>query len=108
MFFEQRWHILAGMFLGAVVALIRFGSYGFVFEKIFLANSAAPHKAFSVIGTLSVFVINQMVLLPLLLAAYMFSPYFFAGVLVGLMLLPLMLFINCLTEALKITHNNFE
>ena len=107
-FMKQRWYILVGMFLGAVVSLIRFRSYGFVFGRIFLVNRVAAHKGISIIAGLSVFALNQLVLFPLLFIAYKYNVYFFAGVFTGILLLPFMLFVNCLTEAIGITHNNFE
>lgn len=104
----QRWFILVGMFLGVVISLIRFGSYGFVFTGIVLANSVAARKGFSVFSSLAIYVINQLVLIPVLYIAFKFNQYFFAGVFIGIMLLPFTIFINSLTEALGITHNDFE
>lgn len=105
---EQKWIILAGLFLGAVISLIRFSSYGIVFERIFLANVTATRKGLSIVGSLAIFAINQLILVPLLFIAYKLNPYFFAGIFAGLLFLPFILFVNCLTEATGITHNNFE
>ncbi len=105
---KQRWIVLLGMLIGVFVSLIRFNSYGLVFERMFLANLEATRKGFSIIISLTIFIMNQLVLFFLLFIAYKVNPYLFAGIFTGVMLLPFMLFVNCLTEATGVTHNNFE
>ena len=92
----QRWIVLAGLSIGMIFSVLRFDSYAMVLKK----NNAY--------GIIIVFIINQVVLLPLLFIALKLNQYFFTGTVAGILLVPSVLLINSITEAFSITNNNFE
>jgi hypothetical protein len=106
--FKNRWYVLVGLVVGGVFSISKFGSYTLVFSRIIASESRNSQHNHPVRKSLIVFFINQLVLLPLLYFALKFNQWFFIGVVAGILLVPLVLFINSITETLKITHNNFE
>jgi fatty-acid desaturase len=54
------------------------------------------------------FAISQLILLPLLFIAYFINQWVFAGFVTGILLVPLVIMINSITEAFGITKNHFE
>ena len=103
--FESRWYILVGLFSGGILSVAKFGSYTWAFERILSPNTAGRINAG---GSITVFALNQLVLLPLLYLAYVLNHWLFAGFVAGILLVPLVIMINCITEATGITKNNFE
>lgn len=55
-----------------------------------------------------VFAFNQLLLIVLLVVAYSIDRWLFAGFVGGILLVPLTVMINSITEALGITKNHFE
>lgn len=103
--FENRWFILAGLSAGGILSIVKFGSYVWIFGRILSPSAAGRINAG---GSIAVFAMNQLILLPLLYLAYVLNHWFFAGVVAGILLVPLVIMINCITEATGITKNNFE
>lgn len=105
---EHKWYTLAGLLLGSVFSVMKFGSYTWIFKRIVSDAESSLRKAKPVKRSMLGFLANQIIVFPLLLAAYYLNQWFFIGVVAGVLLVPLVLMINCVTEALKITRNNFE
>lgn len=106
--FEKRWHILVGLTIGGVLSVAKYNSYKWVFKKVLSPGFASFNEKASTGGSIMVFALNQIILLPLLFGAYYISQWIFAGVVAGILLVPLVIMINCVTEAFGITKNNFE
>ncbi len=104
----QKWPILAGLTAGGIIGTVRFGTTASMFGRIPFISGKKDRKSFSSVGKQMVFVINQVILLPLLYFSYKAGMAFFGGIAAGILLVPLVLLINSITEVLKITHNNFE
>jgi hypothetical protein len=107
-FIDNRWIVFIGLVLGGIISVLRFSSYALVFSGIISSEFRNNQNNHTVRNSLILFIINQLVLLPLLFIAIKINLWFFTGVVAGMLLVPLVLFINCITEPLKITHNNFE
>lgn len=105
---NQKWHVLVGMLLGGIFSLFKFSSYAFVFSKVIASAANNDRRNPAVKRSMLIFIINQLVLLPILYVSYKFNEWFFMGIVAGILLVPLVLIINSITEPLKITHNNFE
>lgn len=106
--FKNRWYVLIGLLIGGIFSISKFSSYSLVFSRIIASESRNSHNSHAVRNSLIVFFINQIILLPLLFVAMKFNQWFFIGIVAGILLAPLVLFVNSITEPLKITHNNFE
>ena len=105
---EYKWHVLVGLLLGSVFSVLKFGSYTWIFQRIISAAASPARKTKSARSGMLGFLINQIIIFPLLLAAYFLNQWFFAGIVAGILLVPFVIMINSVTEALKITGNNFE
>lgn len=105
---KNRWYVLVGMMLGGIFSNLKFSSYAFVFSRIVASASGNSQHSNPIRNSLIIFIINQVVILPLLYIALKFNPWFFIGIVSGMLFVPILIFINCITEPLKITHNNFE
>lgn len=97
-----------GLLLGSAVSVFKFGSYAWIFKRIESTAAGAEQKANLSRNSMFGFLANQVVILLLLFAAYFLNPWFFAGIVAGVLLVPFVIMINSITEALKITSNNFE
>jgi hypothetical protein len=104
--FVKNWALaLIGLTTGGIFRILKFSSYVFVFGSAVSANGRSSQV---VLKSILVFVISQLVVLPLMYAALKINIWLFIGVVTGILLVPFVLFINSITEVLKITHNNFE
>jgi hypothetical protein len=103
---EQRWNVLIGLFLGGIFSTVKFGSYTWIINRITSINT--PQTKNPAKSSMLFFLVNQLVLLPVLLVAYFINFWFFTGIVAGILLVPFVIMINCVTEASGITHNNFE
>jgi hypothetical protein len=105
---RQKWFAFAGLAIGASLSILKLSSYVYIFSKIISpenANESFKHGASkSVIN----FVLNQIIVLIVLFVSLKFNQWFFIGIVAGILLIPLAIVINSFTEALRITHNNFE
>lgn len=106
--YEERWYALSGLLAGSIYSVLRLGSYAWVFGRLLFLDSGAVHKTGYASGNLTLFIFNQIALLPLLYLALKLNGTFFTGAVAGILLVPAVLFVNSITEALGITHNNFE
>lgn len=108
LFFQNQRLILAGLTVGAAFSVGKFTSYAWVFGKTLCESQVALGRKPAAIGNMAAFIINQLILLPLLFLSYFFNHSFFAGFCAGILLVPLIILINSITEILGITKNHFE
>lgn len=100
---DNKWQVLVGLFVGAVIGMGRFGSHEWVLKKVFQLNG---DKA--VTGSVLVFTVSQTVLFLLIVIMYLLNLWTLYGFVAGILIVPLIIMINSITEALGITKNNFE
>lgn len=105
---RQRWSALSGLSAGAVFGILKFGSYSWVFGRIASEIAAGTLKGTGAGLGVLVFAFNQVLLLPFLYLAYKLGMWLFTGFVAGILLVPFVIMLNCLTEAVGITHNDFE
>lgn len=105
---KNRWYILVGLLIGGIISIVKFGSYIWVFKRVFAPGIARNGGKAGASGSIVAFALNQIILFPLLYLAYILNHWFFAGVVSGILLVPFVIMINCITEVCGITKNNFE
>jgi hypothetical protein len=103
---QQRWSVLIGLFSGGIISTMRFGSNTWIINRIVSVNT--PQSKNPARSSMLFFLVNQIILLPVLFTAYFINLWFFTGIVAGILLVPFVIMINCVTEASGITHNNFE
>ena len=100
-FLEQQWLALLGLLLGALLSVIRFLSHSWVFHRV------CRQVGGSVWMSISVFLLNQLILFLLLFGAFSLNIWLFWCLVAGTLLMPLVLLLNAATEALGLTKNGF-
>jgi len=100
---SNRWLVLAGLFIGVFVSIGRIFSNEWMLMKIFQLN-----KGKAVAGSIVVFTISQLVLIPVIVLTYFLSVWILYGLIAGILIIPIAIMINSITEALGITKNSFE
>lgn len=103
-FIDQRWIALAGLLIGGVMSLLRLNTMVKAFSR--LLGKATKQEA--VTRNVLNYIVNMAAMIVLMVASIKYSLSLFAGVTVGVLLVPAVIFINSFTEALGLTHNNFE
>ena len=101
-----RWMILAGLSAGAIISTGRLCSNEWLFKKIFRLNQSDGKRAAA--GSMAAFTISQLVLIPVIVLAYLLSVWALYGFIAGILIIPIVIMINSITEAFGITKNNFE
>jgi hypothetical protein len=107
LFIESKWFTLIGLLAGSVLTIVKFGSYSWVFGRILCVNCDSSKKE-SPGSVVLVFTLNQLLLIVLLCIAYSIDLWLFAGFVGGILLVPLTVMVNSITEAFGITKNHFE
>lgn len=107
-FNDERWYLLFGLMFGGIFSTFKFVTYAVVLKKALVIESENGKARLGTKNSLLTFIISQIILLPVLFLSLKFNQCFFTGIVIGILLVPLVIFINCITELLKITHNNFE
>ncbi|WP_010246356.1 hypothetical protein [Acetivibrio cellulolyticus] len=103
-FLDQRWLIAIGLICGTI-----FGILKFLYTSNFITSLISiDNKSFVAARTLVKFMLAQMATLVLIAVSIKFNMWFFAGVLTGVLLIPAVIMVNSITEALHISHNKFQ
>ncbi|MCX7921029.1 MAG: hypothetical protein N3B21_03240 [Clostridia bacterium] len=102
--FKQKWVTLVGLFSGTVFGILKLYFMGLTYSSLLLPNNNPSTVRKSILR----YVISQMAIILMLLISAKLSFWFFIGVTAGVLTVPLVVFINSITEGLGITHNNFE
>jgi len=105
---KEKWLVLSGLLIGGAFSVFRFGSYSMLFTNLLTPTSDGNTKKHAALKSTLIFILNQSILLLLLFLAMKISSWYFAGIVAGILLVPFVLLVNGITEALSITHNNFE
>jgi hypothetical protein len=107
-FNDERWYLLFGLMFGGIFSTFKFVAYAVVLKKALVIETENGKSRSGTKNSLLTFIISQIILLPVLFLSLKFNQSFFTGIVMGILLVPFVIFINCITELLKITHNNFE
>jgi len=105
---KNRWLVLIGLVVGAILSVAKFGSYAWAFRRIIGIDQGDSSKRVGPGSSITVYVLNQLILLPLLFLIYLLNHWIFAGFVAGILIVPFVIMINSITEVLGITKNNFE
>jgi hypothetical protein len=104
---ENKWFVLIGLIVGALLSVVKFSCNAWVLAGILGVDQAKRKKLSPGISAV-LFTFSQLILLPLLFLAYYINQWVFAGFVAGILLVPLVIMINSITEAFGITKNHFE
>lgn len=103
-FINKRWLVLVGLTVGAVIGLFKFKSTALVLSKLISTDKRKNHAKRNIL----LYVVSQLLVIILLGLAMLVSIWLFAGFTAGILLVPLAIIYNSLTEFFGFTHNNFE
>lgn len=103
-FIKEKLLILIGLTIGGIFSILKLGSFAAVLNSCLVRshNSAKPKYV------MLRYIVNQLLTIALLAVSLIINLWFFAGMTIGILMVPTVIFINGITESLKITHNNFE
>lgn len=104
---ENKWFILAGLLLGSAFGLLKFGSNEWISDKVVQSSIDSSAKEASAKSSMLVIILNQILVFPVLFAAFLVNNWFLTGAVAGILLVPFVLLVNGITEATGITRNNF-
>jgi len=105
---KNKWVSLIGLIIGAALSILKFSSYAMVFSKVIspiAGDKQYKHGAIKMTGN---FIINQAIVILVLFISMLVSSWLFFGIATGILLVPFVIMVNIFTEALQITHNNYE
>jgi len=105
--FPDKRFFFFGVTAGTAASFLRFEASAFYFREICRMENRGPGKKTKAAANL--FVSFSMILLFLLLfIGYRLNQWFFAGLVAGVALVPLILMVNSITEATGMTKNHFS
>jgi len=102
-FFNDRWNIVIGLTCGVI-----FGILKYIEMSRFIANIVLRKLKELYLEVFLKFLLLQIISALLLIVAIKISLRIFLGAVAGMLLIPMIITINSLTEALGISHNNFQ
>lgn len=100
---SNRWFILGGLLAGALISIGRLCGNEWILKRIFKLNGG---KA-AAVGIVA-FTLNQFVLLPVIVLTYFINTWALYGLIAGILVVPVIIMINSITEAFGVTKNSFE
>ena len=104
---ENKWLVLSGLAAGTFVGAVKFLSNAKALAGI-LGRQAKEDRVKPVRLTATIiFLLNQIILLPFLFLAYFLGQWVFWGFFAGILIIPLLIMLNSITEAFGITMNHF-
>ncbi len=104
LFIQPKWPVLFGLLAGGAFSLLRLSSLASFLSRLLAKGDKSATQRKGVLN----YIIGQFAVVVLLTAAINLSVPLFAGTVAGVLLVPAVIFINSITEILKVTHNNFE
>ncbi len=103
-FIDRKWITAAGLILGSLFGMLKFA----VTSNYISGKLRQGEKRFSKRNGLVKYLLVQPATILLLAVSIYFSVWFFFGVVGGILLLPVIILTNIITEALGLSHNNFQ
>lgn len=102
-FISHRFNVAGGLLIGSFFGLFKFSSLSSMITRQLTTN-----RADVIVKPLFGIIMSQATMILLFAVSIKYSLWLFAGVLVGVLLVPLAILINGVTEGLGVTHNHFE
>lgn len=102
-FIDKKWLALTGLTVGMGIGLLKFKSTALVLSKLISTDESKKHTKRNIL----LYVVSQLLVIIFLGLALLLSIWLFAGFTAGILLVPLAIIANSITEFLGITHNNF-
>jgi hypothetical protein len=100
---EKRWLVFFGLFTSSAYSVLKFSMTYSLFYKVL-----SPVEDVRITGLIIVkYITAQFITVILLAASLWINIWLFAGIVAGVMIIPAIILINGITEALGITHNSY-
>lgn len=103
LFVDQKVFVLSGLTVGAGAGLLRFCSTASMLAGYMLRDNPGVTGN----GVIR-YIVNMVATIALLTVSLIYDKWFFAGTAAGILIVPLAITLNGITEGLGITHNSFE
>jgi hypothetical protein len=104
MLIQKKWFVLIGLFIGGLFSLIKFSSTAFIFSNLIYKLD----KKAIVLRSVITYIINQCIAIGLLFVAAKINLWLLAGMTAGILLVPLVIFLYCISRAFSKSNNIFE
>jgi hypothetical protein len=102
-FVSQRMYVMLGLIIGSIFGFMRFSSLGATISRLVLHD-----KSNTVKETFIRYMVNHVAMIVLCAVSIRYSLWMFIGVIAGVLIIPVIIMINGITEGLGVTHNRFE
>lgn len=102
-FLNNKLLFFIGLTLGSVLSLFRFFVMDSALTGILILKNGFGNKKAAI-----KYIFSLLVTLIFLLIAAIINKWVMLGMMAGILIVPLVVMLNSITEGLKITHNNFE
>jgi len=102
-FFNDRWYLVMGLTCGSI-----FGVMKYIAAARFISNILLQNEKTHYLRVFTKYLSLQAVTILLMAVSIRINMWSFYGITAGLLLLPAIITVNSLTEALGISHNNFQ
>jgi hypothetical protein len=103
-FIEHRWIVLAGLVLGGIFSLLRFGTTASAFTVLIGRGTQSSAMKRSLVK----YLLNQAATIALLVASILYDVWLFGGILAGILLVPAVLSVTGIMKGLGLAHIDFE
>lgn len=103
-FIRQKLAVNVGLIAGTICGLLRFNFLSISLSEVLGTYDSGNARK----RTLVSFVTSQVLIVVLLAASIKMNLWLFAGIVEGILIIPVFIVINGITEYLRVTHNHFE
>lgn len=102
-FFDNRWNMVIGLTCGALVGILKY-----IALSKYISNILFKEQGKQYLRIFVNFLSLQAITILLMVFSIKISLWSFFGIVAGLLLIPAIITINSFTEALGMSHNNFQ
>lgn len=103
-FIDKKWMTAAGLIIGSIIGILKFAFMSNYISAVLMQGEKRLSKRKLFVKYLLV----QFATILVLAVSILISIWLFFGVTAGILLLPFVILINIFTEALSLSHNNFQ
>lgn len=103
-FVDKKWIVAVGLICGSIFSMQKFG----ITTTYISSELRRGEKSLSQRSVFVKYLLMQSAIILLLVVAIYLNLWFFFGVVAGVLLLPAVILTNIITEALGLSHNNFQ
>ena len=100
---SNRWFVLEGLLAGAFISIGRLSSNEWILKKTLKSNGGQ-----AVAGSIVAFILSYLVLISVITFIYFLNVWAFYGLITGILVVPIIIMMNSITEMFGITKNRFE